>query len=422
MSIRIRVFVVAVATLILANITAGQSAVFAQAATCPLQIAEFRTRGPNGKFDEFVKIYNNSGSAYTVQTSDGSAGFALVALSGSSQSLSLSQRFTIPNGTVIAARGFYLGALANTGLPQQNGYSLTAYSTPDIVYGTDIDDDRGIALFDSASSGNWTLAHRIDAVGFNNSAAAAAVLAREGTPLASAGTANGQYSWVRKIDKTSLIPQDTGNNVSDFQFVSNNGGTYNGVVSILGYPGPQSKTDPNPRNGDLVGSLIPDPMSATLVKENTRDYTPATNAPFGTLTIYRRITNAGSDTYTKLRFRVVEMTTLHSPNVCNGCGQSDIRYLSSGIVPSGAPKGTKIERESDQAMGGGVNTSGNVEGVLDLGANPLLPGQSVDIQFVLGVATNGYFRFFVSIEGQPLVPVVISAPIKTPITLGRAGH
>ena len=339
MSLRIRVFVIAVATLIFANIIAGQQAVFAQAATCPLRIAEFRTRGPNGKFDEYVKIYNTSSSPYTVQTSDGTAGFALVALGGSPQSLNLSQRFTIPNGTVIPGRGFYLGALANTALPQQNGYSLSAYATPDITYGTDVDDDRGIAFFDSANSGNWTLAHRIDAVGFNSGASAAAQLAREGTALASAGSANGQYSWVRKIDKTSFAMQDTGNNAADFQFISNDGGTYNGAVSILGYPGPQGLTTPNPRNGDLIGSLIPDPMSPTLFKQNTRDYTPVTNAPFGTLTIYRRITNTGSDTFTKLRFRVVEITTLHSPNVCSGCGQSDIRYLSSGIVPSGfAPR------------------------------------------------------------------------------------
>jgi hypothetical protein len=377
----------------------SSQAVLAQT-PCSLIIAEFRTRGPNGKFDEFVKVYNTSNSPCTVQSAGNSGGYALVALSGSTNTLNITQRFTIPNGTVIPGRGFYLGALANTGLPQQNGYSLTAYSTPDVVYGTDIDDDRGIALFDSAASGDWTLAHRLDAVGFNNSANAAAQLTREGTPLGSAGNTNGQYSWVRKIDKTSFVMQDTGNNAADFQFISNDGGTYGGQVSVLGYPGPQSLTDPNPNNSDLVGSLIPDGGSPTGFKQNVRDLTPQTNATFGTLTIYRKITNTGSNTYTKLRFRVVEMTTLHSPNVCSGCGQSDIRYLSSGIVPSGGPKGTKIERESDQAKGGGVNSSSNVEGVLDLGANPLLPGQSVDVQFVLGVMTNGYFRFFVSSEGK----------------------
>src|ERR1044071_9519252 len=137
----------------------SSQAVLAQT-PCSLIIAEFRTRGPNGKFDEFVKVYNTSNSPCTVQSAGNSGGYALVALSGSTNTLNITQRFTIPNGTVIPGRGFYLGALANTGLPQQNGYSLTAYSTPDVVYGTDIDDVRGIALFDTTDSGLWTLAHR----------------------------------------------------------------------------------------------------------------------------------------------------------------------------------------------------------------------------------------------------------------------
>src|SRR5215207_1575464 len=182
MAPRLRMCFKVLASLFFAVFVPGSQTAFAQVSPSPLLIAEFRTRGPNGKFDEFVKIYNNTDSPYTVQTTDGSAGFALCALSGSVNTLSITQRFTIPNGTVIPARGYYLGALANTGLPQQNGYSLSSYSTPDVEYGTDIDDDRGVALFDSASSGNWTLVHRIDAVGFNNSASAAAQLAREGTP------------------------------------------------------------------------------------------------------------------------------------------------------------------------------------------------------------------------------------------------
>ena len=397
----------------------GSQAVIAQVNPSPLLIAEFRTRGPNGKFDEFVKIYNNTDSPYTVQTTDGSAGFALCALSGSSNSLGITQRFTIPNGTVIPARGFYLGALAITGGSAQ-GYGLSDYALPDIVYGTDIDDDRGIALFDSAASGNWTLAHRLDAVGFNNSAAAAAQLSREGTALASAGNANGQYSWVRKIDKESMRAIDTNNNAADFQFISNNGGMYNGVLSVLGYPGPQNLNDPNERGSTLIGTLIPDGSSPTGFKLNTRDLLDTgTNKTFGTLTGYRRITNSGTETISKLRFRVVEMTTKNSPLVCGAqCPQSDIRYLSSGIVPSGNPKGTKIEKEADQGLGGGVNTSGNVEGVLDLGANPLLPGQFVDVEFVLGVETKGYFRFFVSVEGKGL-PAVPLAAVTSTTTVSR---
>src|SRR5262245_36599619 len=68
----------------------------------PLVISEFRLRGPNGASDEFIEIYNNTDVNHTVASSDGSSGYALVASDGI-------VRFVIPNGTVIPARGHYLG-------------------------------------------------------------------------------------------------------------------------------------------------------------------------------------------------------------------------------------------------------------------------------------------------------------------------
>src|SRR6476661_1301519 len=81
--------------------------------TSPLLISEFRFRGPNGANDEFVEIYNNSDTDHTVTASDGSSGYALVASDGNA-------RFVIPNGTVIPARGHYLGV-------NSVAYSLAAY-------------------------------------------------------------------------------------------------------------------------------------------------------------------------------------------------------------------------------------------------------------------------------------------------------
>lgn len=407
---RLRVCLKAMPLLLLALFLSGAQSVLAQTAN-PLLIAEFRTRGPNGKFDEFVKIYNNSDAPFTVQTTDNSAGFALVALSGSPQSLNLSSRFTIPNGTVIAPRGYYLGVIPSTGGSNQ-GYSLDSYSQADVTYGTDIDDERGIALFNNASSNSWTLANRIDAVGFNNSSQAAAQLAREGTPLASPGNANGEYSWVRKLDLFTGRPIDTGNNASDFQFISTTGGTFGGVISVLGMPGPQNRNDPNERNATIIGTLIPDANSPSGFRQNVRDTADTgANKTFGTLTIFRRFKNEGSDTIKLLRFRVYEITTRNSPLVCGSrCPQSDVRYLDSGVVPSGGPKGTQVDNRVAQPMGGGLNASSTFGGVIDLGADPLDPGESIDVQFVLGVEVRGYYRFFVNIEGKPAPP---NAPAET---------
>src|SRR5262245_58592896 len=70
-------------------------------APASLIISEFRLRGPNGANDEFVEIHNTTGADLTVNTTDGSTGFAVAASNGLA-------RFIIPNGTVIPAFGHYL--------------------------------------------------------------------------------------------------------------------------------------------------------------------------------------------------------------------------------------------------------------------------------------------------------------------------
>src|SRR5262245_11605450 len=112
----------------------------------------------NGATDEFVELYNESGSPVTVTSPPPSTGWALVASDGVA-------RFVVPNGTVIPARGHYLGI-------NSAGYSLAGYPAGDgatasgnSTYTLDIPENAGLALFDSAVSANFTLAHRLDAVG-----------------------------------------------------------------------------------------------------------------------------------------------------------------------------------------------------------------------------------------------------------------
>ena len=135
----------------------------ASAGAGELIISEFRLRGLSGANDEFVEIYNNSGSAHTVNTIDGSSGYALAASDGV-------VRFTIPNGTVIPAKGHFLGV-------NSVGYSLTAHpagngttATGDVTFTTDIPDNAGIALFSTSTPANFSLATRIDAVGSTSEA------------------------------------------------------------------------------------------------------------------------------------------------------------------------------------------------------------------------------------------------------------
>jgi hypothetical protein len=61
--------------------------------------------------------------------------------------------------------------------------------------------------------------------------------------------------------------------------------------------------------------------------------------------------------------------------------------------------GTTVEQPPNQPMGGSLNSSFGT-GVITLGT-PLAPGQSVNLQFLLGIKATGSFKFFFNIEALP---------------------
>jgi hypothetical protein len=133
---------------------------------------------------------------------------------------------------------------------------------------------------------------------------------------------------------------------------------------------------------------------------------PANNSTFGTLTIRRRFTNNTAGNITRLRFRIIDITTLNSPNVSGGAQQADMRARTSAdatvIVTGGGSvtvRGTTLETPPAQAAGGGSNSTLSA-GIITLGA-PLAPGASIDIQWLLGLQQTGRFRFFVNVEALP---------------------
>ena len=139
---------------------AGGSA-YAQTATAgQLLISEFRVRGPNGANDEFIEIYNNIGASHTVVAASGT-GYGVAASDGTT-------RCSIPNGTVIPARGHYLCANSVGYSLALSGWNATA---GDATYTTDIPDNAGIALFNNnTGGGSYVLANRLDAVGSTSEA------------------------------------------------------------------------------------------------------------------------------------------------------------------------------------------------------------------------------------------------------------
>ncbi|HEX8071863.1 MAG TPA: alpha-amylase family glycosyl hydrolase [Pyrinomonadaceae bacterium] len=398
-------------------------------------ISEFRLDGPNGVSDEFVELYNNTDSPVTVASSDGSAGWSVgfayfCQICGPDPDIPPEKfftLFTVPNGTVIPARGHFLWTNNYTG-PYGTGYSLKDYGGTDRALGdasgnffnaVDYPDDYfdGLALFTTANQNNWSAATRLDAVGgVFNSDNTVQPLFVEGTGLQQyadyyAGP-NVQYSWVRRLETGT--PQDTNNNADDFVLVSNVGSfvTRNGVgptmPAILGAPGPENLSSPIQRNATVKPSLIEPQQSSTAPPNRVRDTTPnvcgnANLCAQGTLDIRRRFKNSTGQPITRLRFRVVDITTLNTPNP--GGAQADLRLLDSSDLPVTTSlgqltvRGTLLEQPPTQASGGGLNTSAviNLPGAIQ-------PNVSVDVRFLLGVQTGGRFRFLVNVEAGNTPP------------------
>jgi hypothetical protein len=375
-----------------------------------LVISEFRLRGTGEANDEFVEIYNKSDSPVTVNAFDGSAGFALAASDGV-------VRFTIPNGTVIPARGHYLGV-------NSVGYSLAAYpagngttATGDATYTTDIPDNAGIALFNTATPANFTLGNRLDAAG---SVSEANTLYREGTGYpALLAAANVNHSLYR--DLTGGASLDTGDNNNDFLYVDTQGtcalvlaptcesfdGTRRG--RHLGAPGPENLSSPIARNATIKANLIDTQASSSASPNRVRNTTPnncnggtpAFVCGSGTLDIRRQFTNSTGAPVTRLRFRIVDVTTFPAPP-----GTADLRAITSpdtAVVLTNATivnvRGTTLEEPPAQPNGGGLNSSLSA-GTITL-ATPLAPGASINVRFLLGVQQTGSFRFFISVEALP---------------------
>jgi hypothetical protein len=265
----------------------------------------------------------------------------------------------------------------------------------------DIEDDRNLALFDTATPANFSTVTRRDAVGFAGNSLGNCGLLAEGTTLPAAGGSTSEYSFARNL--TTGLPKDTNDNAADFILVSTTPAVPvgNNATPILGAPGTENLASPIQRNASIKASLIDGTVATTAPPNRVRSSFGAnpTNAAFGTLSIQRRFKNTLGVPVTQLRFRIVDLTTINKRTA----GQSDLRVLSStGMVTNSAGvvvvtvNGLTLEAPA-QPNGGGLNSTLSV--VLPGGG--LAPGNSIDVQFLLGVQEQGTFSFFVNVEALP---------------------
>jgi hypothetical protein len=207
------------------------------------------------------------------------------------------------------------------------------------------------------------------------------------------------------------FPVDTNDNQNDFVYADTSG-TATPQGQRLGAPGPENLASPLLRSAttQILHLLLDSNFGAPAPPNRVRDTTPQTPDDKGTLSIRRRFVNNTGAPVTRLRFRIVDISTISVPG-----GIADLRALTStdvvvsGITDSGtcsaagssAPctitvQGTTLETPPAQANGGGHNSSMTVT----LGT-PLAAGASVNVQFLLRVQQTGSFKFFFNIEALP---------------------
>jgi hypothetical protein len=379
-------------------------------------IDEFRFRGPLSAADEFVELYNNTDMTLDI------SGYTLFALTGAGAQAS---RFVVPgalgsNTTTIPARGHYLVTGAS--------YSLAAAAASNGTLSTGIVDGSGVGFF----AGATTAATRIDSAGFDNRDP----LFFEGTPITPSGAGTGgilvggEYSFVRKVPVGTRLPQDTGDNNNDFAFVSTTGGVFSTRASILGAPGPENLASSVHKSLAQVQDFLLDQTTSssaspnrvrdassyndTLTPSGPNGMPPTDPYTLGTLSIRRRFVNNTGGNVTRLRFRIIDITT--RPAV----GTADLRALTVGSVsisgvmdtatcaangtPSTPPctvnaQGLTLEQPPTQASGGGLNSALAAGTVTTL--MPLAPGASISLQFLFGVVQGGPFRVFITVEALP---------------------
>ncbi|HEX8072421.1 MAG TPA: lamin tail domain-containing protein, partial [Pyrinomonadaceae bacterium] len=345
-----------------------------------LKISEFRLRGPQGARDEYVELSNPGATPIVVNTTDNSEGWALATNNGTTTAGII----VIPNGTVIPANGRLLvtDSAENSAVGLAATYSLSGYAGKtnpatlvrgadgDINWSFDIADDSGVAIFRTANVANFSAATRMDAAGFNVLPAGSLYKEGVGIPAISTSTPTGQYALYRDLRGTGS-PQDTDANENDFLLVDTAVESL-GTAPSLGAPGPENLESPIQSNATIKPSLVDPGCNTTAVNPASptacvreRNTTPVTNGSLGTLTIRRRFTNQTGQAVPRLRFRVVEVTTLFSPGYGLG-NQADLRVLSSATVTASLSgggtttiQGLTLEEPPTQPNGGGNNSSLN---------------------------------------------------------------
>lgn len=361
-------------------------------------ISEFRLSGPGGAEDDFIELYCNR---------DTDCDISGTSLRGYDPTQQGDFSLTFPGQTIIPARHYLL--VADSG-----GYTLDGYGFPDFDVALMQPPEPEPPFFFYDNEGLQLIGADdpivIDSVGFAGGGNDIQYVEGAGLQRASSRPAD-QYAYVRKRTAATIgLPQDTNDNANDFVLVSVTGDLHPGITNppVLGAPGPQGLSSPiSFTNAQLTGALT-DP---TKSKDEDPNRVRVGTGNAGTLSLRRSFTNNSAfDGFFYISFRVIETSTLNSPNTLGGT-QADLRLISSSGTSAEVPSrggtipifGTVLEyddlcacSEPQQPNGGGLNSTVYV----DAGEREGFPS-TFDAQFLFNVNKAGVYRFFIYAEAIP---------------------
>src|SRR6185503_14122552 len=156
--------------------------------------------------------------------------------------------------------------------------------------------------------------------------------------------------------------------------------------------------------------LLDATVSAALPPNRVRDFTsdPANNSTFGTLDIRRRVVNNTGGAVTRLRYRVIDITTFPAPSgiadmrprtstlvVVSGINDAATCLASNGVATTPCTinvQGTNLEQPPSQPCGSGFNSSMTPCTVTT--DPPIANCASINLRFLMGLQPTGSFTSY----------------------------
>ena len=341
-------------------------------------------------------------------------------------------------GSAVTTSASTRSATRSASYPAGNGTTATG----DATYTTDIPDNAGLALFNTSVAADFTLANRLDAVG---STSEANTLYKEGAGYPALTPFSIDYAFTRRLpggctgssggslQQRAVDPDDSrparqpGARTPTTTPPTSSSWTPTAPVPARasGWARPGRRTSTSPIASDDF-ALTASTLDSCRLPNASPNYVRAGGASAGRRTTSclhacrrrtrrsarstsgRRSPTTRAADITRLRFRVVDITTFPSHLRCGRPSADHLERRCRHGRPAGLRHRYEQRHGARHDAGGCLPVSrtdpastGRCRSARSRSARRWRPGQSVDVRFVLGVQQMGAARFCVAAETAP---------------------